>query len=125
MLKSIVKNIFKFGGIDIRRYQKRYNCYTGLFNKYQHYTMVPDNYFYLNLDLCNAHKNIKGDYVECGVWRGGMSAAIAEILGKEKRIHLFDSFEGLPPAKEVDGKAALAWQQNTASSGYYNNCTAE
>ena len=37
---------------------------------------------------------------------------------------LFDSFEGLPPAKPVDGPAALSWQSDKQGSYYYNNCTA-
>ena len=37
---------------------------------------------------------------------------------------MFDSFEGLPPAKEIDGPAALAWQADTKSAGYFDNCTA-
>ena len=54
-----------------------------------------------------------------------MSGGIAEILGKERRIHLFDSFEGLPPAKEVDGKEAIAWQKDVTSPTYFDNCKAE
>lgn len=70
------------------------------------------------------YTGIDGDYVECGVWRGGMSAAIAESLKKDKMIHLFDSFEGLPRVKEIDGKEALAWQKDVNSPNYFNNCKA-
>lgn len=44
--------------------------------------------------------------MECGVWRGGMIASISEILGNNREYYLFDSFEGLPQAKEIDGIAA-------------------
>src|SRR5258707_5490017 len=54
-----------------------------------------------------------------------MSAAISETIGRERQIHLFDSFEGLPLAKEIDGKEALAWQANVHSPEYYNNCAAD
>ena len=40
-------------------------------------------------------------------------------------MHLFDSFEGLPPAKEIDGVAALTWQHDTQSDNYHSNCSAD
>ena len=49
---------------------------------------------------------ISGDFVECGVWRGGsmMAAAITlQQLGHQDRdLHLFDTFEGMPPPSEHD-----------------------
>ena len=42
--------------------------------------------------------NIEGDLVECGVWRGGCSLAIAMILDElksNKKIYLFDTFAGM------------------------------
>ena len=123
--QTIVKKIFQLGGIDVRRYDQSQTLYQGLFKKYQDYTMVSEHSFVSNLELINHNKHLEGDYVECGVWRGGMSAAIGEILDKSKTIHLFDSFEGLPDAKEIDGKEALAWQKDVNAPGYFNNCTAE
>jgi hypothetical protein len=55
---------------------------------------------------------------------GGMSAAMAEVLGRNRDYFLFDSFEGLPPAQDKDGSAALQWQSNTNGSSYFNNCAA-
>ena len=49
---------------------------------------------------------------------------MAEVLGADRQYFLFDSFEGLPPARDIDGPAAVAWQSDTASPNYYNNCTA-
>ena len=51
--------------------------------------------------------NIPGSFVECGVARGGCSALMALIArdeGKHRKTWLFDSFEGLPPQSELDGK---------------------
>jgi O-methyltransferase len=93
--------------------------------KYRAYTMVQEAKFVRNLELVHGFKHIRGCVVECGVWRGGMSAAMAEVLGTDRQYFLFDSFEGLPPAREdLDGPAAVAWQHNTTSPAYYNNCTA-
>ena len=69
-------------------------------------------------------REVEGCIVECGVWRGGMIAGIAELLGPERAYFLFDSFEGLPPAREIDGPDALAWQSAVDSPIYYDNCRA-
>lgn len=99
--------------------------YRILYRKYKSSTMITKSVYINNLELVRKYKHIKGDIVECGVWRGGMIAGIAEVFGNERIYHLFDSFEGLPSAKEIDGEAALNWQKNTKSSYYYNNCKAE
>ena len=53
-----------------------------------------------------------------------MSAALIELGGPNRDYYFFDSFEGLPPAKEIDGSAALAWQADTTAPGFYDNCSA-
>ncbi|MFM7207145.1 MAG: TylF/MycF/NovP-related O-methyltransferase [Planctomycetaceae bacterium] len=48
---------------------------------------------------------IPGDVVECGVWRGGSMMAAARTLlecGDMRRLHLFDTFAGMPPPADVD-----------------------
>lgn len=47
--------------------------------------------------------NLQGDVCEFGVAEGDTSALIAnEIMHSNKRLHLFDSFEGLPRPTEKD-----------------------
>ena len=81
--------------------------------------------------LCSATRyvvdaDIPGAIVECGVWRGGMCAALAGLLGPERAYYLLDSFEGLPLADAAkDGDRALAWQGDVASPSYHDNCRAE
>jgi O-methyltransferase len=70
--------------------------------------------------------DVPGDFVECGVWRGGAAFLIAECLqeaGVENRkVWLFDSYEGLPLPLEIDGAAAAEYAANVGSP--YDNCTA-
>jgi O-methyltransferase len=49
---------------------------------------------------------IPGAIVECGVYRGGSAAVMAVASGGSRDVHLFDSFEGLPPPGEKDGRLA-------------------
>jgi O-methyltransferase len=60
--------------------------------------------------LCDAVRhvvraNIPGAFVECGVFMGGSSMAaalMAKRLDADLDIHLFDTFEGMPPPTERD-----------------------
>ena len=75
-----------------------------IYGKFRAYTMLHEGKYVNNLELCFEYKRIAGCVVECGVWRGGMCAGMAEVLGAERKYFLFDSFEGLPPAREdLDG----------------------
>jgi len=55
---------------------------------------------------------IEGDFVECGVWKGGCSAVMGFVAEKERggrKTWLFDSFEGLPEPTKEDGKVAIEY----------------
>ncbi len=86
--------------------------------------MVPEGTFSSNLAVVERYRDVPGCIVECGTWRGGMIAAIAELLGPARRYYLFDSFEGLPRARAIDGAEAIAWQSNPKGASYFDNCTA-
>jgi len=49
---------------------------------------------------------IAGDIVECGVWRGGTMLAAAltllEMGSDDRRLWLYDTFEGMPPPSPQD-----------------------
>jgi SAM-dependent methyltransferase len=96
----------------------------GIQRTYRNFTMLKPWDVIANLHIAAKAASVPGCVVECGVWRGGMSAAMVEVLGQNRDYFLFDSFEGLPPAKGIDGQAALQWQSNTKGSSYFNNCTA-
>src|SRR5690242_11563791 len=81
----------------LRRWRRRDEA-ARLYARYREFTMVPPAAFADNLALCAEYARQAGPVIECGVWRGGMSAAMAELLGPGHTYYLFDSFEGLPPA---------------------------
>lgn len=86
--------------------------------------MVPQHLYIINLELTKKYSAIPGDIVECGTWKGGMIAGMAKLLGNSRHYYLFDSFEGLPDAKEIDGEAAIRWQSDKTSKHYHDNCSA-
>jgi hypothetical protein len=50
-------------------------------------------------------KGIEGDFVECGVWRGGNAIAAAEIFklhNSNKKVWLFDTFKGMTVPTDFD-----------------------
>jgi O-methyltransferase len=96
----------------------------GSYRSLKSFTMIHPADFATNLELAKRFSAVRGAVVECGTWRGGMIAGIAAVLGNSRDYHLFDSFEGLPPAREIDGAAALQWQANADAPTYYDNCTA-
>jgi hypothetical protein len=54
-------------------------------------------------------QDIPGDFVECGVWRGGSMQAVALALldrgVTDRELHLFDTFEGMSEPTEEDRAA--------------------
>ena len=88
-----------------------------LFRKISPFTKVP--YLRLSntyeLSKLVEKKKIKGAFVECGAWKGGCSAIMAFIAEKAKsnrKIWLFDSFEGMPEATSIDGEEAKKLSKN-------------
>jgi O-methyltransferase len=78
--------------------------------KFDTYTMIRTGTFIENLRLVKTTLKEKsldgGAIIECGTWKGGMAAALIEICGPNRPYYFFDSFAGLPPAEEIDGKLA-------------------
>lgn len=87
--------------------------------------MIEERIFVGNLRLARLISKVPGAVVECGVWKGGMCAGLAAVLGPEREYWLFDSFEGLPQAQQIDGAAAARWQADTTSKHYHDNCAAD
>lgn len=110
--------------VELVRFAKDELRFRRTFRKYRNYTMIPEDIYVANLRLAAQIKHIPGDIVECGTWRGGMIAGIADALGVDRHYRLFDSFEGMPPAKEIDGEAARAWEKDISGPYYHNNCRA-
>lgn len=129
---SINKVLYVFGR-ELRKVKKRQKGVPTFYDDYNHAigydleseanegialvrknTMLP----YVNLltlyeQVVYCENNgIEGDFVECGVWKGGATGLMAYTnlkKGKKRRdIHLFDAFtEICAPDAEVDGDRAV------------------
>ena len=68
--------------------------------------------------------NIAGDIVECGVWKGGSMMAVARTLiaqGVTRKLHLFDTFEGMSAPTEADKTAYGHLAARTLAAGDRNS----
>ena len=65
----------------------------------------------LSLATAVEQLGIKGDFVECGVWKGGSAGILGSVIkthGNRRHLWLFDSFEGLPePTAEDFGEQKI------------------
>lgn len=71
--------------------------------------------------------NITGDFVECGVWRGGsvmtMLRTLADCRALDRQVHLFDTFEGMVRPGEQDGaKEREIYDDQAKADGSTNWC---
>ena len=76
-------------------------------DKIKHLTLVDPFRMGVLIDLLDKVKNIEGDIVECGSYKGGSGILMGLWLkanGIKKRIHLMDSFAGLPAPDAVNDK---------------------
>lgn len=110
-IKEFAKDILKKLGYKVSKYTETDidsdKDFTEIYNKCKDYTMVSRERCY---GLYNAVKyviknNIPGDFVECGVWRGGsamiMALTIIKFNGEFRTIWLYDTYEGMSePTKE-------------------------
>lgn len=61
-----------------------------------HQLMDGQTYLFDNIDfIATQINNIDGDIVECGVWKGGMVAYMAEVF-PDRTVWACDSFQGCP-----------------------------
>ncbi len=104
---------------------RRRRASEAVFDRFADFTMIPAASFVINLELALEVAAVPGAVVECGVWRGGMSAGIATVLGPDREYYLLDSFEGLPAAQDIDGPTAIQWQQDSEGPAFYDNCAAD
>ena len=130
-MKKIVKKLFRLFGIGIVKIKRQgeiafYSDYdlnlgyefeeeaNSAIKVVRKNTMLP----YVNLltlyeqIIYCERSGLEGDFVECGVWKGGavglMASANLKHGSKRRNLHLFDAFEEIcAPNEDLDGERAI------------------
>ena len=82
--------------------------FQAIFSKISGHTLVDLNKLYLTFlyikQLCKL--NVSGDYLEVGVWRGGLSALVGMTFARHSQLsrtlYLADTYEGMPKTVKED-----------------------
>lgn len=93
---------------DVEFYKPHFEPWRGygkfgpLFESMRPYTLVPQQKCFVLYELARQALNLPGEFAECGVYRGGTAILLNSVLGNQsaesfKRLHLFDTFQGMPP----------------------------
>ncbi len=83
-----------------------------LYNFCKPFTMTSTERMYSLYKAVNyvLENNISGDFVECGVWKGGSALLIAKMLADKnilnRKIILYDTYEGMSEPTEQDKNIA-------------------
>jgi len=105
-------------GIDIVRHQEENATFLScppdfteknikIYNAVQPYTMTSPERINALIEAVRyvVANNIDGAMVECGVWKGGSTMAMALTLkemGNERELYLYDTFSGMSKPSDVD-----------------------
>ncbi len=79
-----------------------------IYKKCQPFTMTSIERMYALFNGCKhaINKQLGGDFIECGVWKGGSAMLIAYTLIKyektDKTIYLYDTFDGMAKPSDAD-----------------------
>lgn len=108
-LKSAVQNTFRVFGYELLKTRFNYeSAELDIINKVRPFTSTSAERI---VGVINAVKyltrnGIEGDFVECGVWRGGsMMAAMLALLQQSdtsRHFYLYDTYEGMTHPSEKD-----------------------
>ena len=79
-----------------------------LYQKIRNLTMTPSDRIFSLIEIvvyiCD--NKLDGDFVECGVWRGGNAVLMAEVASRYKQLYrkiwLYDTYDGMVQPDDID-----------------------
>ena len=108
LFKKINYNLHKIEPINIEQeFPDSNNFEKELFEIISEYTMTSHERIFAlmkSIDFVK-HNNVDGDFVECGVWRGGNLILFQKFIEKynlSKKIYAYDTFEGMSEPDKID-----------------------
>ncbi|QKG80636.1 TylF/MycF/NovP-related O-methyltransferase [Tenuifilum thalassicum] len=114
MLHSVKRNIQKLANIfgyqiaKVSNVRDKDERFKRIYERCKKFTMTPEDRMYALYKAVEyiIKANIPGDFVECGVWRGGSAMLITYTLLDlnvvDRKIYLYDTFQGMPRPTEND-----------------------
>ena len=110
MIVKLLNSLFKPIGFKIVKedYQEKYPEFLDIYEDCKPFTMTSvDRMYALYKAVEYIIKNeIEGDFIECGVWKGGSSMLIAKTLLKfgvsNRHIWMYDTYEGMSEPTDKD-----------------------
>ncbi|OEU50543.1 MAG: macrocin O-methyltransferase [Desulfuromonadales bacterium C00003096] len=116
MIKQAIRSVIRKFGYDVVRYKMNgqdiptdfERRHIEIIEKVSPYTITSHERIHALIESTRfiLQNDIKGDFVECGVYKGGSTMAIALTLlaegEKDRELYLFDTFEGMPAPGEKD-----------------------
>ena len=119
------KALIKIGNLIFSKYHFKYHHldwwgnsrFTDYLKSYGNFKSSNDDRRWMLAQLARLVRNVPGDTVECGVYRGASSSVICEeneSSSFSKKHHIFDSFEGL---SEPDAQDGNHWTQGDLFCG--------
>lgn len=79
-----------------------------IYQDIRHATVVSPDRCYVIRQLAQQALSLPGEFAECGVFKGGTARMTARLLSErraDKRLHLFDSFAGMPDSSDFQRDA--------------------
>ena len=129
MMRNLLSNIIKKNKTDpvVDNDEKFIKAY----KKCKKYTMTSKEKMYALYKSVEyvIDAGISGDFVECGVWKGGsamlMAMALLDRYESNRKIYLYDTFEGMSQPTEYDyklnGNENAFYQWSTKQKEKHNN----
>jgi O-methyltransferase len=83
--------------------------FLGIYKRCQDHTLTSFKAMYAIYEaaLYVAKAGIAGDFVECGVWKGGSSMIVAlallQLKSRHRNLYLYDTYQGMPETGGHDG----------------------
>lgn len=127
---SRLKKLQEYRNAEINDIEKD-KQFIALYEQVKDYTMVGIERCYALYKAVQfvTDNDIKGDFAECGVWRGGSCMMIAFLLMKagisDRKIWLYDTFSGMTEPGEKDGdEERIKWKEQKISAAENGWCLA-
>lgn len=103
-VKGLLKDTFRKWGYEVKnlrcpvRYWEGDDSFQRLFHAIGENSLLDEVKCYILYQLAHQALKLGGDVAEIGVYKGGSAKLLAKIVEPSgKRVHLFDTFSGMPP----------------------------